>query len=187
MIPFGLHSRWLHPKYTRLRNDVGSSESTSIINFFHVEAFFCFFPAILMSSHIFVTRSVLVFDERIDISNSVLHPIQVSIELLQTVSPTRVQKVGVRTHSVQEEPWSWSMIWAIHVVEDVSICQDILTMVFWAIWEHPPFVPECTQTLRQLLAHHSLVVLQWDPLPFSSNSFGTHTRPCSVKTAHAPE
>ena len=31
MISFGLHSRWMHPKYTWSRNDVGSSRST----FFH--------------------------------------------------------------------------------------------------------------------------------------------------------
>ena len=48
---FGLHSRWVHPKYTWLRNDVGSSISTFFITLFHIGATFCFFPAILMSSH----------------------------------------------------------------------------------------------------------------------------------------
>ena len=37
---FGLHSSWVHPKWRWSRNDVGSSMSTSFINFFHVGASF---------------------------------------------------------------------------------------------------------------------------------------------------
>ena len=50
LVSFVLHSRWVHPKYTWSRNDVGSSRSTFLIRFFHVGATFCFFPSILMSS-----------------------------------------------------------------------------------------------------------------------------------------
>ena len=50
LIAFGLHSRWVHPKYTWSRNDVASPRSTSFIKFFHIGAIFCFFPVILMSS-----------------------------------------------------------------------------------------------------------------------------------------
>ena len=50
MISFGLQSRWVHPKSSWSRNDVGSSRSTFFIDFFHMGAIFCFCPAILMSS-----------------------------------------------------------------------------------------------------------------------------------------
>ena len=44
MISFGLRSRWVHPKYTWSRNEVGSSRSTFCISFFHMGTIFCFFP-----------------------------------------------------------------------------------------------------------------------------------------------
>ena len=47
IISFGLHSRWVHPKYTWSRNEVGSSRSTFFINFFHMES-----HILLLSSHI---------------------------------------------------------------------------------------------------------------------------------------
>ena len=50
IVSFGLHSRWVHPKYTLSRNDVGSSMSTFFIIFFHMGAILCFFPANLVSS-----------------------------------------------------------------------------------------------------------------------------------------
>ena len=55
-------------------------------------------------------------------------------DLLQTVFPTRVLQVGVRTIFVQEEPrdlqcWT-TMILAICVVEDVPIHLDIQTLAF---------------------------------------------------------
>ena len=70
-------------------------------------------------------------DERTYIPNLVLSPVQVPIELPQTVSPIRVQQMGVRTNFVQEEPLHLPcvpMIWAIYVVEDESIHLDILTL-----------------------------------------------------------
>ena len=57
-------------------------------------------------------------------------PIQVLIKLLRTVFPTRGQQVDVLTNVVQEEPLDHqylTMIWAICVVEVVSIYLDILT------------------------------------------------------------
>ena len=50
IVSFGLHSRWVHPKFSWSRNDVGSSISTFFIIFFRMGAIFSFFPAILMSS-----------------------------------------------------------------------------------------------------------------------------------------
>ena len=57
-------------------------------------------------------------------SNSVLFPIQVQVELPRTFFPTIVQRVSVRTNFVQEEPLGLrclTKIGVIHVVEDVSI------------------------------------------------------------------
>ena len=51
MISFSLHSRWVHPKYTWSRSEVGSSRSTFFIKFFHMGAIFCFLSShFLMSS-----------------------------------------------------------------------------------------------------------------------------------------
>ena len=43
------------------------------------------------------------------------------------------------SHKRPEEEWL-TTIWAICVVEDVSIYLDILTLEFWAIWERPPIL-----------------------------------------------
>ena len=64
MISFGLHSRWVHPKYTWSRNEVGSSRSTVFINFFHMGAMFCFFPVIFWYYPRVPIRTILVFDEQ---------------------------------------------------------------------------------------------------------------------------
>ena len=58
------------------------------------------------------------------IPNSALLPIQVPLKLPQTFFPTRGLRVGDRTDFVQEVPLGLqcqTMIWAICVVEDVSI------------------------------------------------------------------
>ena len=52
MISIGLHSRWVHPKHTWSRNDVGSSRSMLFINFLHNGVIFCFFPAIFYVVHV---------------------------------------------------------------------------------------------------------------------------------------
>ena len=49
---------------------------------------------------------------------------------------------------------------AICVVEDVSIRLNILTLDFFAMWEHPPSFCECMLILRQLLVRHNLAILQ---------------------------
>ena len=49
-------------------------------------------------------RTILVFDERTDIPDLVLCPIQTPAELPRTVFPTRRQQVGVRTNFVHEVP-----------------------------------------------------------------------------------
>ena len=79
---------------------------------------------------------ILVVGEQTDIPNLVLFHIQVPKELLRTVFPTRGLQVDVRTNFVQAEPVDLqclTMIWAICVVEDVSISLDTLTSEFKAI------------------------------------------------------
>ena len=113
------------------------------------------------------------------IPNSVLLPIQVPLTLPRTVFLTRDQKVGVRTHFVQEEPLDlqcWSMTLAMYVVEDVPKILGILTLEFWATWEHSPSLPEYMLMRRQLLAQHTLVILQRHPLRLLQ-SFVTETNP----------
>ena len=83
-------------------------------------------------------RMILVFDERTDVSNRVLSPVLVPIELPQTVFPTRGQQVGDRASFVREEALDLqclTMTLAICVVDDVSTCQGILTLDVEAILE----------------------------------------------------
>ena len=51
MISFGLDSCWVHPKCTWTRNEVRSSISTFVVNFFHMGAIFCFLPAMFDVHH----------------------------------------------------------------------------------------------------------------------------------------
>ena len=44
------HWRWVHPKYTWSRKDVGSPKTTSLLSSFHIGSRLCFFPANFMSS-----------------------------------------------------------------------------------------------------------------------------------------
>ena len=44
------HFRWVQPKYTWSRKEVGSPKSTSLLSSFHIGSRFCFFPANFMSS-----------------------------------------------------------------------------------------------------------------------------------------
>ena len=71
--------------------------------------------------------------EQMDIPNSVPFPIRVPLKLLRILFSTSVQQVGVRTHFFQDEPLDLqclTMIWAIYVVEDVSINVITLTLEF---------------------------------------------------------
>ena len=114
---FALHSRWVHPKYTWSRTDVGSSRSTSFIKFFLMENIFCSLAPFSCYSRK-PPKTILVFGEQTDIPNSVLFSIQVQIEFLQIVFPssTKGQQAGVRTRFVRQEPrvlQCLTMIWAI--------------------------------------------------------------------------
>ena len=120
LLSIDLHSRWVHPKCTWSRNDVGFPRQTSFIHFFHMGTTFCFLPAMFCRPRL-STRMDLIFDERTCIPNSVLFPIQVPTELLQMVLPTTIRQVCDQTDFVQEEPhrfgplvsWkTYSNIWA---------------------------------------------------------------------------
>ena len=84
--------------------------------------------------------------------------------LFQIVFSTRVLRGGVRTSFIQEEQQDLQYdptTSAIDVLEVVSIYPDILILeIFEVAFEHPPFLPGCTPTLRQLLIRHNRVVEQ---------------------------
>ena len=85
----------------------------------------------------------------------------------QMVFPTMIWHVDDHTDFVREEPLGLqylTMIWATCVVKDVSGNQDILTLGFWAMLEHPPFLLGFEVVLGRLLVRQNLVVLQWHPL-----------------------
>ena len=112
-------------------------------------------------------RIILLFDEQIDLHNSVLLPIQVPTELPRTVFPTRSLRV--------------TMISAIYVVEDVSRYPDTLTLESWVMQERLPFLLECKLKLRRLLVMHK------SSLAITSITFAAviceADEPCSVNTA----
>ena len=70
-LSFGLHSRWVHPKFSWPRNEVGSSRSTFYIKFFHMGAIFSAFQPCWYHPHL-PLRIILVFDKQKDIPNVVL-------------------------------------------------------------------------------------------------------------------
>ena len=95
---------------------------------------------------------------------SISYPVLIPnpIEPLQIVFPTKIRPVGVRTNVFQEEPLDLqclTMISAVRVVEDVSICRHTLALEFGATLERPPFVLERKQILRRRLVQHNQVVL----------------------------
>ena len=142
ILSFSLHLRWVHPKYTWSKNDVGSPRSSSFINFFHMGAIFCFLPTILMS-FTYTDKNNRCFRWTNRHSQFGTLPIRVPIDPPQTVFATSGQ-AGVHTGFVQEEPLDLrclSKILAICVVEDVSTCLDPLTLDFFATLERPPFLP----------------------------------------------
>ena len=156
-----LRSVYIHvectPNVRGKKKDVGSSRSTFFINFFHMGAIFWFSPAILISSMKTDKNNPCIrwTNKHSQFGNLVPSKIHWTI-----VFPTRGLRVGVRTKFVQEEPLGlrcWTKILATCVVEEVPIYVDILTLEFWAIWEHLPSLPECMLIRRRLLVHHSLV------------------------------
>ena len=80
------------------------------------------------------TRTILVFDEQKSLPNSVLFTIQVHN------NPANGCPCKFRSRSTLDLQ-CLPMIWAMCVVEDVSIRLDILTQEFWAIWERPRVLP----------------------------------------------
>ena len=128
---FDAQSRWVHLKYTWSRNDVGSSKSTFFITFFHTSAILCFVPAILMSSTCSDKNNPCLRWTNRHSKFRTFFSIQVPIELLQTVSPTRVPQVSVRTSFFRVEqrgPQCSSRILAKYGVEDVSTSLFLLTL-----------------------------------------------------------
>ena len=95
-LSFDLHSRWVQPKYTWSRNDVGSPRSTNLMNFFHIGLRFCFLPAIF-SHPCMPIGTDLAFDARISIPSSVLFPIQVPREFFLSVFATILRQAGDRS------------------------------------------------------------------------------------------
>ena len=114
---------------------------------------FCFCPANRCHPYTQI-RIILFHDEQRDIPNLEFSPSHVSIGISQIAFPTIVLPKDDRTDSFPEERLGlsyWTMIWAIGVVVDESKCLDIPILEFSLILEHPPFLPECKQILRQLL------------------------------------
>ena len=82
--------------------------------------------------------------------------------LFQTAS-TGVLRVGVHASFVQEEQQDLQCTpttSAIYVLEGVSIHLDTMIFEFEEFFEHPPSLPGCTLTLRQLLVRHNREVEQ---------------------------
>ena len=125
----------MHPKCTWSRNDVGSSRSTSFINFFHMGTISCFLPAILMSST-YTDKNNPCF--RFPIRYFFQSKSQME---LRTVFPTTGLQVDVRANFVREEPLGLQcllMILDICAVEDgdcscsqIWTFQDNLKAIFW--------------------------------------------------------
>ena len=117
-------------------------------------------------------RIVLMFGWQINISSSTLSPNRVPIELSQIAFPITVLPKDDHTDFAQEErlglPY-WTMIFAICVVVDESICLDIPIWECSMIWEHVPILPGCKQILRPLLVHRNPAIQRWYPwfLPLS--------------------
>ena len=178
IVSFGLHSRWVHPLMYRLRNDVGSSRSTFLINVFHMAVTLCFFPSILMSSTK-TDRTNPCFRWTNVQSQFGIFPIQVLTKLPPNVFPITIWLMDDHINFVQEVPRDLQCLPKIsvtyYVVEDLPIRLAILTTNFWATWEHPPIFPECRQMLHQLRVRHNLVIFQKKPLLFKRQSLGTQT------------
>ena len=78
----------MHPRYTWSRNDVGLSRSTIFVNFFHMRAIVCFFPAFLISTT-HTDKNIPCFRCTKRHYGFGIFPIRVSIEPPQIVFPTR--------------------------------------------------------------------------------------------------
>ena len=145
IVSFGLHSRWVHPKYTSSR-----------------KAIICFFPVILMSSTYTHTNTPCLRWTNMHSHFRIFsHPSsdKASSNCLFHDNPAngwlcKLSPRGTTRSSIVP------MILAICVVEDVSKHLNTLIWEFRAILEHLQILPECQQILHQLLVHHHLVILQ---------------------------
>ena len=115
-------------------------------------------------------------------------PIQVPIELLRTVFPTKSQQLCVRTGFVRQEPLGLRCLTkrlAICVVEDASKHLDILTLEFQATLERPPFLPEKADAASAACPAHP------GSLAMTSITFAAGIcdadEPCSMNSACEPE
>ena len=112
------------------------------------------------------------------IPNLELFPNRVQMELSRIAFPIKVLPEDGRTDFAEEERLDlphWTTNLAICASVAVSKYLDILTLEFWAVRQHPPTLPECMLTRRQLLVRHSPAVLQWHPL-LLLQSFVTQTK-----------
>ena len=85
-------------------------------------------------------KIILFHGVRVSIPNWKPSPNRVSTGFSQIASPTTVLPKDDHT-----------MIYAIHVLVDVSKCLDIPILEFSIIWMHPPCLPGYKQILRLLL------------------------------------
>ena len=103
MFSFGLHSRWVHPKYKGSGHEVGSPRSTSFINSFHMGLKFCFRPVILTSSTCAEKNNPCFLCANRHSRFGIL-PIRVPTELPRSVFPIPILPMGDHTHFVEDEP-----------------------------------------------------------------------------------
>ena len=160
------HWRWVQPKYTWSRKDVGSPKSTSLLSTFHIGSMLCFsFQSVLCHPHTQI-RIVFFHDEQRDIPNLEFSPIHVSIGLSQIAFPIIVLPIDDHSDFVQEErlgfPY-WTMFFAICAVVDESKCLDTPILEFWIICEHHAFLVGYKLILRFLLVHRNLTIWIWYP------------------------
>ena len=172
LISFNLHSRWVHPICTWTRIDVCLSRVHFFLNFLPLGR-----HILLLSSRcVVVPRTSMRMDLAVhaligmsQFGTSSFFTFRQNFPELSFTQESR--GCPCKFGSIGTTGSSSFMLLVICVVEDVSIYLQILTLEFWAIREHPPFLFECT---RQMLSHHSLIVLQWYPL-YLLRSFVTQT------------
>ena len=127
-----------------------------------------------------------MFGEQQDIPITVLLSIQVPSQLPQIVFPTRGQQGGTVQISFKRKPLGLqrlTMIWAICVVEDVSVHLDL---EFFATLERPPFFTWVSADTASAVcpAHPSNLAIT---STICAAVFCETDDPCSVNTAYAPE
>ena len=98
------------------------------INFFHMGAIFCFFPAILMlSTHFWQEQPLFPMNEHA-FPIRYIFPATFKESFFELSFPTAIRLMDDHTHFVQEVPRDLQclpMSWAIYVVEDACKHLDI--------------------------------------------------------------